>query len=366
MREIEKFFTENDPNSEVILQKVISLGIDFLGEQWKNTDENQVNVKKILGGQSNHIFYVTSSNSAKEYLLRIHRQGDAHVFTDTVLFSIFSERGIGPKLYGFFDGGRLEEYIPSRTLDAVSVLEPEISLKIGASFPKYHSMNVPLSKNRRCFQVMRDVLQQYQNLGGGDFQLFPTHVTWTDHPDSITVENLQKEIDLMESWANEIFEDTVVFCHNDLACANILELNSNKDLLFIDWEFASYNCRGFDLAMFLSETAIARGLTSTKAQINQEMTENSPNLYGLCEAYVDSDYKLKNLEPSNRSAEISKLMKECKFFTPITHIFWACFLLKIGLINYIPGADINVRARDRLAVYFHLKSRSQKIYEEFK
>ena len=37
----------------------------------------------------------------------------------------FLERGLGPKLFGFFEGGRMEEFIPSKTLNADDVLKPE-------------------------------------------------------------------------------------------------------------------------------------------------------------------------------------------------------------------------------------------------
>jgi choline/ethanolamine kinase len=40
--------------------------------------------------------------------------GDAEIttITDSVIFMLLSERKLGPKLYGIFPGGRLEEYIP--------------------------------------------------------------------------------------------------------------------------------------------------------------------------------------------------------------------------------------------------------------
>ncbi|KAF1761854.1 hypothetical protein GCK72_010113 [Caenorhabditis remanei] len=125
MRQIEKLFTENEPDSDIILEKVIQMGTDFIGGEWKNVEKSQVNVNRIIEGQSNYIFHVTSSTSSTPFLLRVHRQKDSHVFTDTVIFSVFSERGIGPKLYGFFEGGRIEEYLPSKTLDSESVLKPE-------------------------------------------------------------------------------------------------------------------------------------------------------------------------------------------------------------------------------------------------
>lgn len=367
MKPIAKLFKENDPDSDVILEKVIELGRDFLGGEWNEVDKTQVKVRRMLGGQSNHLFHVTSSTSATEYLLRIHRLGGTHVFSDTINFAIFSERGLGPKLYGFFDGGRMEEYLPSVTLDSDRILEPEISRKVGAAFPKYHAIEMPASKNRRCFQFMRESLREYKDLGGGDYDIVPTTVTYSEHPKTVSLEDLHREIDLMEKWANELFEDTVVFCHNDLACANILELDGSKEIVLIDWEFASYNCRGFDIAMHLSETAVDfRDPTPPGIKFSEELTDNPPNLQTFCEAYVDADNKLKNRIPSDRDAEISKLMKECLFFWPITHLFWACFVMKLALLKYNCGVDMDVQAKDRFAVYYHLKSRTQKIWEELR
>ncbi|CAL2037504.1 unnamed protein product [Caenorhabditis brenneri] len=369
MRPIEKFFNENEPDSDVVLEKVIEYGVDFLGGEWKNVDKSQVKVERIIGGQSNHMFHVTSSISATPFLLRIHRQGPNHVFTDTVNFAIFSERGLGPKLYGFFDGGRLEEYLPSRTLDSDTVLEPEISRKIGAAYPKYHAIEVPVSKGRRCFQAMREYLKEYQDFGGGDYEIKTTTVTYSEHPKKVSMEELYKEIDLMEKWTNELYEDTVVFCHNDLACSNVLELESNKEMILIDWEYASYNCRGFDLAMHLSETAVDfRVPHQPGIKISEELTDNPPNLQGFIEAYVDADNKLKNQTPSSedRASQIADLIQQCQFFWPITHLFWACFVMKLGLLGYNCGVDMDVQAKDRLAVYYHLKPRTQRIYEELR
>lgn len=38
------------------------------------------------------------------------------VLTDTVVFTLLSERKLGPKLHGIFPGGRIEQYIPVRII----------------------------------------------------------------------------------------------------------------------------------------------------------------------------------------------------------------------------------------------------------
>ncbi|EGT49079.1 hypothetical protein CAEBREN_04796 [Caenorhabditis brenneri] len=285
-----------------------------------------IKFSKNMGGQSNYLYHVTSSSSTTSYLLRIHRQTPNLVFADTVLFAILSERGLGPKLYGFFDGGRLEEFLPSNY------------------FTKEDSRNP-------------------DDLGGEDYEIQTTTVNYSSHPKQVSIESLSQEIDILEKWAKEIFEHTLVFGHSDLGISNILELIPTKELVLIDCEFANYNCRGFDLTMYLSESAIDYPAEYPGININQELTENPPNLRVLCESYLDADNKLKNRISTNREQEIQSLMEECTFFMPVTHLFWALSSMKHSLLKFENGVDLNVQARDRIAVYYYLKPRSQTIYE---
>lgn len=61
-----------------------------------------------------------------QVLLRIYgrthgEQALETVLTDTVVFTLLSERKLGPKLHGIFPGGRIEQYIPvSRTKNFLS------------------------------------------------------------------------------------------------------------------------------------------------------------------------------------------------------------------------------------------------------
>jgi choline/ethanolamine kinase len=53
----------------------------------------------------------------KEVLLRIYGQTHGEhaletMLTESVVFTLLSERKLGPKLHGIFPGGRIEQYIP--------------------------------------------------------------------------------------------------------------------------------------------------------------------------------------------------------------------------------------------------------------
>ena len=63
------------------------------------------------------------------------------IVCENVIFAILSERKLGPKLFGVFAGGRLEEYIPVSRLD-VMFDKLQIFLKIlGALFCQRTSFN---------------------------------------------------------------------------------------------------------------------------------------------------------------------------------------------------------------------------------
>lgn len=95
------------------------------------------------GGLSNFLYYVSLPNAKKEILgvspstkrtrkdsylepspcsvlLRIYGQTHGEhaletMLTESVVFTLLSERQLGPKLHGIFPGGRIEQYIPVRS-----------------------------------------------------------------------------------------------------------------------------------------------------------------------------------------------------------------------------------------------------------
>lgn len=60
-----------------------------------------------------------------QVLLRIYgqsHQGDQaleSMVTESVVFTLLSERKLGPKLHGIFPGGRIEQYIPVRYYNVI-------------------------------------------------------------------------------------------------------------------------------------------------------------------------------------------------------------------------------------------------------
>lgn len=50
------------------------------------------------------------------------KENEESKMTESLIFMLLSERKLGPRLYGIFPGGRLEEYIPVSFCFVVSLL----------------------------------------------------------------------------------------------------------------------------------------------------------------------------------------------------------------------------------------------------
>lgn len=116
------------------------------------------------GGLSNLLYYVALPDALqksekecepKEVLIRIYGQchGEKAIeslITDSVIFTLLSERGLGPKLHGIFPGGRIEEYINARPLLTKEMADEQLSTMIAQKMAAIHSMEV-----RRVIRMVR-------------------------------------------------------------------------------------------------------------------------------------------------------------------------------------------------------------------
>lgn len=78
-----------------------------------------------------------------QVLLRIYGEGTEVFFNrenEHKIFKTFAERGLGPRLYGIFDGGRVEEFLDLHSLDSKDLprLSTKIAQQLVRSFPFAH------------------------------------------------------------------------------------------------------------------------------------------------------------------------------------------------------------------------------------
>ncbi|XP_034933883.1 choline/ethanolamine kinase isoform X2 [Chelonus insularis] len=334
---------------------------DYLTGVWKHVNAENIGLKYISGGLSNWVYNVQLPdgttpirNEPRQVLLRIYGQVHGEramesIITESVIFTLLSERKLGPKLYGVFPGGRIEEYIPARPLLTKELADPEISASIAEKMARLHKMQVPISKEptwlwdtmAKWCNSAEDILKNVDNVN--NLQL--------EYIKAIRSTNFKDEI----VWLNHFVSQhnyPVVFCHNDLQEGNILlhEKNCGRDLVLIDFEYCSYNYRGFDLANHFIEW-----------RYNYTLKEY-PFFYEKKAAGPTDEQKLhfirsylKTTEKSNREEEL-KLMAEVEVLSLASHLLWTLWSVVNAGHSQIPFGYWDYAA-SRLRHYHDLKSK---------
>lgn len=275
---------------------------DYLTGAWKTISADELQLKRISGGLSNFLYYVslpehhyynaaagaksnegsrrsslksledipklntrskgrngtkrarkdscTNMLEPKEVLLRIYGQTHGEhaletMLTESVVFTLLSERKLGPKLHGIFPGGRIEQYIPARALLTAELSDTKISLKIAEKMAAIHSMDIPVSKEpdwiwntmNRWLKGVETTLKTMErdrangnNATTKDTTDKPVNNNNNDGGDGdgeCEKANILTEMDLVAEveWLRSVIESEdfpVVFCHNDLQEGNIL------------------------------------------------------------------------------------------------------------------------------------------------
>lgn len=229
---------------------------EYLGGAWRRARPEELSVCPVSGGLSNLLFRCSLPNHVpsvggepREVLLRLYGailQGVDSLVLESVMFAILAERSLGPQLYGVFPEGRLEQYLPSRPLKTQELRDPVLSGAIATKMARFHGMEMPFTKEPRwLFGTMERYLKQIQDLPS------------TSLPQMNLVEmySLKDEMNHLRKLLDAT-PSPVVFCHNDIQEGNILllsEPDSDDNLMLVDFEYSSYNYRGFDIGNHFCE-----------------------------------------------------------------------------------------------------------------
>lgn len=222
-------------------------------------------------------------NEFHEALLRLY--GPAHKDTEIQLeiFKKLAQENLGPKLYAVFDGGRLEEFLPSTSLTNEEMLQTDISAVIATKLALVHKLQFDCLDKRPNWLVdmysqqydfilnIRNDRGKLESRGGDPLSNIPLQPDVLPSTKVLANQLLDMdfgpEIEFMTKLLNQL-KGPVVFSHNDLHQNNIILLHKanvldsqteakgasfDDRIVLIDFEYSSYNYRTFDLGNHLGE-----------------------------------------------------------------------------------------------------------------
>lgn len=203
-----------------------------------------------------------SDGEPNQVLLRFYGYGslNSDMTTQVEIFNLLSKENLGPKLYSSFDEGRIEEFLRANSLTCSELMNQEISLIIAKKLAAVHSLDVPLKKDNSWLgDKYKEFLAFIEQQGGlPEFSENTRQTTKVIAKELLSID-FNEEIKFMLGFCDRT-NSPIVFSHNDLHQGNILLAEYSKRrptfeerIVFIDFEYCSYNYRGYDIANHFSE-----------------------------------------------------------------------------------------------------------------
>ncbi|XP_069326402.1 choline kinase alpha isoform X3 [Eulemur rufifrons] len=338
---------------------------EFLPGAWRGLREDEFHISVIRGGLSNMLFQcslpdttATIGDEPRKVLLRLYgailQMGAEAMVLESVMFAILAERSLGPKLYGIFPQGRLEQFIPSRRLDTEELSLPDISAEIAEKMATFHGMKMPFNKEPKwLFGTMEKYLNQVLRIKfTGESKIKQLH-KFLSYNLPLELENLRS---LLESTPSP-----VVFCHNDCQEGNILLLegreNSQKQkLMLIDFEYSSYNYRGFDIGNHFCEWMYDYNYEKYpffRASMRKYPTKKQ-QLHFISSYLAAFQNDFENLSSEEKSIIKEEMLLEVNRFALASHFFWGLWSIVQAKISSIEFGYMDY-AQARFDAYFDQK-----------
>uniref|UniRef100_A0AAY4DHN3 Ethanolamine kinase n=1 Tax=Denticeps clupeoides TaxID=299321 RepID=A0AAY4DHN3_9TELE len=317
---------------------------DFLSGSWKSISEADFQIRIVSGGLSN-LLYMCSlpdhvhpvADEPARVLLRIYGailQGVESLVLESVMFAILAERALGPRLYGIFPEGRLEQYLPSKRLRTDQLAVPELSAEIATKMARFHQMVMPFNKEPKwLFGHIDKYMDQIKTLKF----VREAHVKKFN---KLMKYDLPAELESLRSLLAAT-RSPVVFCHNDVQEGNILRLDgcgekSTDNLMLIDFEYSSYNYRGFDFGNHFCEWVY--DYTYHQWPFFKADLEHYPNReqqLHFIRNYLSESGRYSNRDDHTQVEE--ELLLEANRFALASHFFWGLWSIiqaKISKIEF--------------------------------
>ncbi|KAI9276273.1 kinase-like domain-containing protein [Sporodiniella umbellata] len=259
---------------------------------------------------TNAVYFVTVGQ--RRLLLRVYGVGCEQILDrdkELAWLSRLSQLNIGPALLATFENGRFEEYLDSTTLTRHDMRHAATSNQIASRLYQLHSIvNTFPPAHNEPLEVWQFIDKWYLALQNDVLALLiQKNPDWANTiQEHLNLSQLRTEIETCQSIL--LTSTDTVFAHNDTQYGNILKVNGTGELVVIDFEYAGYNPRGYDIANHFCEWMYDYH--------SQEPHTMNP------ENYPKAEEQMRFLSAYD-SQHASELLPEVEKWKMACHLFWS-------------------------------------------
>ncbi|KAK1946230.1 putative choline kinase 1 [Phytophthora citrophthora] len=277
---------------------------------WSDVAPDTVDVKHLGGAMTNLIFVARKPDGEhRDVLVRVYGEGTEDFFSraqETRLFQLLSDQEIGVELLGQFANGRAEKLIHGSTYTSKLMRQGEESRSIAKQLRVFHALDIDIDRAPTVMTRIRSVLEVAQ-----------VKCTGYKFKETLDLNQLAQDADELEELLAGVISP-IVFSHNDMQYGNIMK-NEMGDVVLIDFEYTSYNPRGYDIGNHWCEWAYDYHKTVNPhlADFSKYPTEQEQREF--CRAYLAGKTGDENLVSDKA---IDKLRMEANTYSLATHLYW--------------------------------------------
>ncbi|CAD8208470.1 unnamed protein product [Paramecium pentaurelia] len=230
---------------------------------WKQISPSQINISRLTG-LTNITYKAQAMMDTTPQTILFREFGNAEGFVDSqqerIVFKTISDMDLGPQQLECGDSWRMEEFVKDGVHpNNQKMAEANFQFKSMGVLQKFHQMDIPIPNNGSSLILRKTISEEMKE---NVIKKIEKRQLYTD------VE--LKQLECMENFINNAEEfnylnemtqkenhEELKFCHNDLNQLNIFNTSKkDKEIIFIDYEYCSYNYPSYDIANFLNESAI--------------------------------------------------------------------------------------------------------------
>lgn len=256
--------TPTHPHMDKSLSPASALQLvsSFFEDEWPKTRVEDVEVRRVTGGNSSFLQLVSRKSLAVQepaaVLVRHYSTPslpDPNRMTEaeeTLIFAEMGSRGWAPKLYGIFPGGRVEEFIDAHILRPEESMQPDIRHDLGRSYARVHSLRLPFRRNKiDC--VIEDMVKTLNEIAASKEERVE-QLRGVGTADAIELSDIVFATDWGQEllWIQRMFVEhkckrTMILLDTNFSNVLVKEFESECKVMLIDYEGAKYGFRGIDI-----------------------------------------------------------------------------------------------------------------------
>ncbi|OLY84792.1 putative ethanolamine kinase A [Smittium mucronatum] len=262
--------------------------------EWKR--ENLV-FYQLTEGITNKLVECRNVAEKKKILIRLYGKKSEYIIDrEKEIFNTvhLAKQNLAEKIYSRFPNGIVYGFSEGHTLPSSELGKKPLSELVPVQLARWHRAEIPSPKIASLFLTLRKWFHQLP-------------------------ESYEDKIDELEVISQKI-NSPVTFCHNDLLSGNVLLDNSQEPnkVTFIDYEYGSYNYRGYDIANHFNEYA---GFECDYSRYPTEEYQREWLAHYL--AAYNGDKSTGNI----KEEEIDSMIYEVSMFALASNIYWGLWAL---------------------------------------